>query len=333
MASRPLELDRPASPTLAAPQEGALPPRRRRLVDTWQAFVHDPVVVAAAAVLLLVVLAAVFADALVSAGLLPSPRTQNLAFAHAAPGSSYQGVLHLLGTDQLGRDLLSRLVYAARVSLAIGAVTVVVAGWVGVVLGLLAGFYRGTVDEVIMRVVDIQMGFPSLLLALIVLYAAGPSFINLVLVLALTRWVVVARVTRAMTLSLRQEQFIEAARVSGATHTRMMRVHILPNVMTQVVVLATLEFARAMLSEASLSFLGVGIQPPDTSWGLMLAEGRQYLTTAWWLVAFPGLAVMLTAMSVNMPATWTRAITDPAQRDAARAPAVKQAARTGGATG
>ena len=315
MVSHGVELDpRTAVRRPPARSDRIEPSRAGRLDRTWRAFTADPVVVAAAVVLAVIVLAAILADLLVAIGVLPNPRTQNLLITHALPGTLSSGVLHVLGTDQLGRDLLSRLVFAARVSLAVGAATVVVSATVGTTLGLLAGFLRGAVDEIIMRLVDIQMGFPSLLLALIVLYAAGPSFINLVLVLALTRWVVVARVVRAMTLALRQEQFIDAARVAGATPTRTMRVHILPNVLSQVVVLATLEFARAMLSEASLSFLGVGIQPPDTSWGLMLSEGRQFLTTAWWLVAFPGLAVMLTAMAVNILATWVRAITDPTQR-------------------
>jgi peptide/nickel transport system permease protein len=210
MVSRGFELDTPADLSrVPAGSNVIIRPRAGRLERTWRAFNADPVANAAAVLLLAIVLGAAFADVLVAANVLPSPRTQNLAITHATPGTSYGGVFHLLGTDQLGRDLLSRLLFAARVSLAVGAATVLVAATVGTALGLLTGFYRGAVDEIIMRVVDIQMGFPSLLLALIVLYAAGPSLINLVLVLALTRWVVVARLIRAMTLSLRQEQFID----------------------------------------------------------------------------------------------------------------------------
>jgi peptide/nickel transport system permease protein len=210
--------------------------------------------------------------------------------------------------------LLSRLVFGARVSLSVGVATVLVSGLIGVVLGLLAGYYRGRVDDLIMRIVDVQMGFPNLLLALAVLYAAGPSFKNLILVLALTRWMVMARLTRAMTLSLRETPFVEAARVIGANNGRIMFLHLLPNLLSPILVLGTLEFARAMLSEAALSFLGLGIQPPESSWGLILSQGRAYIASAWWLVALPGLAILFSTLSANLLATCIRAITDPVQR-------------------
>jgi peptide/nickel transport system permease protein len=192
--------------------------------------------------------------------------------------------------------------------------TVLVSGIIGVVLGLLAGFYRGRVDDLLMRLVDVQMGFPSLLLALAVLYAAGPSFKNLILVLALTRWMVMARLTRAMTMSLRETPFVEAARVLGAGDPRIMFRHLLPNQLSPIMVLGTLELARAMLSEAALSFLGLGIQPPEASWGLILSQGRAYMGSAWWLVTLPGLAILLSTLSANLLASWIRAITDPIQR-------------------
>jgi peptide/nickel transport system permease protein len=233
---------------------------------------------------------------------------------NSPPGIARNGSLYLLGTDQLGRDMLARLVFGARVSLSVGIATVIVSGLIGVVAGLLAGFYRGKVDDILMRLVDVQMGFPSLLLALAVLYAAGPSFKNLILVLALTRWMVMARLTRAMTMSLRETPFVEAARVLGSRDRRIMFRHLLPNLLSPIMVLGTLELARAMLSEAALSFLGLGIQPPEASWGLILAQGRAYMNSAWWLVTLPGLAILFSTLSANLLATWIRAITDPVQR-------------------
>jgi peptide/nickel transport system permease protein len=275
---------------------------------------RDWITSAAALYLIVVVACAVFADQLVQVGLLSDPNTQSLAIRNTEPGFARDGTFRIFGTDQLGRDLLSRLVFGARVSLSVGVATVLVSGLIGIVLGLLAGFYRGWVDDVLMRLVDIQMGFPSLMLALAVLYAAGPSFKNLILVLALTRWMVVARLTRAMTLSLRETPFVEAAQVLGASNRRIMFLHLLPNLLSPIMVLGTLEFARAMLSEAALSFLGLGIQPPESSWGLMLSQGRAYIASAWWLVMLPGLAILLSTLSANLLATWIRAITDPVQR-------------------
>jgi len=275
---------------------------------------RDWITSAAALFLIAVILGAIVADQLVQLGLLRDPSTQSLLVRNTAPGIGRDGALYLLGTDQLGRDMLARLVFGARVSLSVGVATVLVSGLIGVVLGLLAGYYRGWVDDLLMRLVDVQMGFPNLLLALAVLYAAGPSFKNLILVLALTRWMVMARLTRAMTLSLRETPFVEAARVVGASNRRIMFQHLLPNLLSPIMVLATLEFARAMLSEAALSFLGLGIQPPESSWGLILSQGRAYIASAWWLVMLPGTAILLSTLSANLLATWIRAITDPVQR-------------------
>jgi peptide/nickel transport system permease protein len=216
------------------------------------------------------------------------------------------GFPHLLGTDSLGRDILLQLLAGARVSLLVGVASVVLSGTIGILLGLAAGYFRGWVDDVIMRLVDLQMSVPSLLIALLVLYVLGPGMINVILVMAVTRWMVYARVTRGLVLSLRETLFVEAAKTLGASSGRIVFRHVLPNSFSTLAVLGTLEIALVLLTEASLDFLGLGIQPPETSWGLMLAEGQQYLSTAWWLVTFPGCAILLTALSINLLATTVR---------------------------
>jgi peptide/nickel transport system permease protein len=276
---------------------------------------------AAAGILIVVALAAVLADSVapysrdaIEIGLRNKPPD----FVNPVTGDRY-----LLGTDPLGRDILTRLIYGARISLAAGAASVIVSGAIGVIAGLAAGFYRGRLDEITMRLVDLQMSLPSLLVALFVLYIFGPSFLNMVLVLALTRWMLYARVVRGMVLSLREQPFTEAARSLGASDSRIMLRHLLPNIMPAIVVVATLELPTMILAEAALDFLGLGIQPPETSWGLMLAHGRQYITSAWWLVTFPGLAIMLTAVCFNVVGSTLRTVTQ-GFRMPLRAPGLSQ---------
>jgi peptide/nickel transport system permease protein len=225
-----------------------------------------------------------------------------------SPGS------HPLGTDELGRDILSRILYGSRVTLSIAAAAVILGGVVGVLLGIVAGYSRGMVDRVLMRIVDVQLSLPLMLLALLVVAALGPSTRNLIIVLALTSWLRYARIIRGQVLALREREFILSAHSIGAGTWRIILRHLLPNVMTPALVIATLELARIIIMDASLSFLGLGVQPPNPSWGRMLADGRVYISSAWWIVTFPGIAILLTVLSVNLLGDWLRDYFDPKLR-------------------
>ena len=222
---------------------------------------------------------------------------------------------HILGTDHLGRDVLSRVIHGARVSLTVGAVVVLIAGSFGVGLGLLAGYSGGRIDSLIMRWIDTQVAFPGLLIALIILAVIGPSMLTVILVLSLNGWMVYGRLTRGAVLSVRQTAYVEAAEMIGCSAVRVVFRHILPNLTSPLLTLAILEFARIVLAEAALSFLGMGIQPPATSWGLDVATGKNYMFRAWWLVTFPGAAISVTVLAVNLVASWMRLISDPQERE------------------
>lgn len=306
-----------AVPTSTAPAVptaiGGGRPRQGPLRLYTGALLRDKVTLVAVLFLIALIFSAIFAPFVAPF----DPDDQSLMARNLPPmtDAADGGIVpHLLGTDQLGRDLLSRLFFGARISLAVGLAGAVFSGIVGSVLGLIAGYYRGLVDDLIMRFVDIQMGFPSLLTALLVLYVLGPGVWKVILVLAVTRWMVFARVTRSLVLSHREDVFVEAARTIGCTDRRIIFRHILPNLLSPLLVLVTLEVATMMLTEASLSFLGLGVQPPQSSWGLMLSQGRAYATSAWWLIMFPGVAILLTALSLNLIASWARAVTDPVTR-------------------
>jgi len=222
---------------------------------------------------------------------------------------------HVLGTDNLGRDVLSRIIHGSRVSLLVGFSVVIIAGFVGVLLGLVSGYRGGRTDRWIMGFVDTQVAFPGLLLALIILAVVGPSVGALIVVLAINGWMVYARVTRGVVLSVKELPYVEAAEIVGCKPRRVVARHILPNLVSSLSTLAVLEFARIVLAEAALSFLGLGIQPPLTSWGLDVSSGRDYIFDAWWLVTFPGIAIALTVLAVNLVASWLRVVADPQERE------------------
>jgi peptide/nickel transport system permease protein len=221
------------------------------------------------------------------------------------------GQAHLLGTDHLGRDILSRLIYGARISLAIGISAVAVAGTLGTLIGLVAGYRGGRVDDLCMRLTDTMLAMPFILLALAVIAVLGSSLRNIIFVLGITSWVSYARVVRAEVLTLRTREFVAAAQALGGQGTRIIFRHLLPNVLTPVIVIATLEVARMIILESALSFLGLGVQPPTPTWGGMLADGRAYLSTAWWLATFPGLCIMLSVLGINLLGDWLRDVLDP----------------------
>lgn len=238
------------------------------------------------------------------------PIAMNLRSTLSPPMGSEDAV-HLFGTDQLGRDIFSRILAGSRITLFVALSAVSVGGLLGVTMGLISGYYGGWTERIVMRAADIQLSIPLMLFALLVIAALGTSMLNLILVLALTGWTRFARVVRSEVLSVREREFVLASRAGGAGNLRLILRHILPNVSTSIIVIATLEFARVVMLESALSFLGMGVPPPAASWGRMLAEGRGYITNAWWLPTFPGLAVALVVLGVNMLGDSLRDFFDP----------------------
>jgi len=264
----------------------------------------------AALFLLIVLLCALFGPFLLEA----IATKQNLRGRNAPPFDITRGLLYFLGADALGRPLLARVVVAAQNTVLVAAAAVLASSIVGTALGLVAGYSRSSAAQWIMRLGDVIMSFPSLLLAVIVLYMLEPSVTNIILVLAITRIPIYLRTTRAEVLEVRERMFVQAAKVMGASAWRIVLHHILPVIFPTLVTIATLDFAFVMLAESSLSFLGIGIQAPEITWGLMVAQGRPYLTNAWWLSFWPGLAIILTTLSLNLLSNWLRIALDPTQR-------------------
>ena len=221
---------------------------------------------------------------------------------------------HPLGTDKLGRDMLSRIIHGARVSLMVSLVAIFVGGVIGTGLGLISGYFGGWVDALLMRLVDISLSLPTILLALVLVAAVGPSFGTVITILMIFLWARYARLVRGETLSIKERDFIARARVAGASHIRIMARYIFPNVVNSLVVLATLQVGYVILLESTLSFLGAGLPRPMPAWGLMIADGRELIVTAWWVSMFPGVAIMLTVLSLNLLGDWLRDHLDPKLR-------------------
>ncbi len=234
------------------------------------------------------------------------PSAQHLPDRLSGPSLRY-----LLGTDELGRDVLSRILAGIRVSLAVGFVAVGISVFIGTILGLISGYFGGKIDTVIMRLVDIMLCFPSFFLILLVIAFLEPSIYNVMIVIGATSWPGLTRLVRAEVLSLREREYVQAAELLGLSHLRIFFVHLLPNVMTPVIVSATLGVGDAILTESGLSFLGLGVQPPAASWGQMLTAGKEYIYMAWWLSLFPGLAILVTVLSFNLLGEGLRDVLDP----------------------
>lgn len=221
---------------------------------------------------------------------------------------------HLLGTDSMGRDILSRLIYGARTSMIVSVLALCICAPIGVLFGLLSGYFGGKLDMLIMRFTDLWMSMPAIITAILMVSVLGPSKQTVIIVVGITGWIHYARIVRGEVLSYKEREFVQLARVTGCSNARIIFSHIFPNVVNSLIILVTLDFGRVIIITATLSFLGLGIQPPSAAWGLMLAEGRQYITYAWWMSAFPGIAILFAVLGMNMTGDWLRDVLDPKQK-------------------
>ncbi len=262
-------------------------------------------------ILALVVVAAIFGESIAP----HDPNALNLGVAFRPPVWAAKGEwAYPLGTDNLGRDILSRIITGARVSLVSALYAIVFAGSIGGLIGMVSGYFGGIVDAIVMRLVDIQMSIPALALALVIAAVFGADFDTVIIVIIVTYWTWYARIVRGEILSLKERDYVALAKVAGCGTLIIFFRHLLPNIMNTLLVLATLQVGQVIIFEASLSFLGLGIQAPDVSWGLMLADARGYITNAWWAITMPGIAIMVTCLSANMIGDWLRDTFDPKRR-------------------
>ena len=298
--------------TVLAEPAGVLADAERPGLRQWQVFLRR-LARRRTALFGLGVVAMVLVTALAAPLISPfDPIEQNIAERLKAPGTrDANGQLHLLGSDHLGRDLLARILYGARPALMVGFAAVLISGVLGMVAGLIAGYFGGRVDDVLLRLADIQLAFPFILLAIAVIGVLGPSLFTIIAVIGVSSWVVYARVVRGTVHSLVEREFVQAALALGSRDRRVLMRHILPNAFTPWLVVATLDIARVIVIESALSFLGLGVQPPTPTWGGMLADGRVYISTAWWLATFPGLAILVTVLGINLFGDGLRDTLDP----------------------
>jgi peptide/nickel transport system permease protein len=289
----------------------ALPPRRGTAAGMVRSLRRARLAPIGLAILLVLLLSAIFASQVAPHDPNQVDVVQRLKPPFWLPDGSLD---HVLGTDSVGRDVLSRIVYGGRIALAVGLASVLISGCIGVSLGMTAGYRRGWVDAVISRIGEIQLAFPFILLAISVLAVVGPGVGNVIFVLGTYGWVTYARVVRAQTLSWREKEFVEAARCIGVSDAAIMLRHLLPNMLAPIIVIASFSMATNVLAEAALSFLSLGVPLSIPSWGSMLADARDYLQDAWWLSTFPGLALMLTVLGINLVGDWLRDYLDPRLR-------------------
>ncbi len=292
---------------MAGGARSAALPRREAWRLAWRAARHDPSIWIGAAVLGGVALAALLAPRLAPM----DPDTQNIVHRLLPPGAVSVGHRFWLGTDQLGRDLLSRVIFGARISLLIGFSAVALSAVLGTAIGVLSGYYGRLWDDLLMRITDVQLAFPSILLSLAIVAVLGAGVRNLIAVLALSGWVGYARVTRSRVLAIRQQEYIDAVKALGAADRRILWRHVVPNVLPSMLTIATFSLGGMITAEAALTFLGLGIPSNIPSWGGMLTDGAQYLSVAWWLATFPGAAIMLTVLAANLLGDWLRDALDP----------------------
>jgi peptide/nickel transport system permease protein len=310
----------------AQAEEARRPAARGGRRDLWRTLRRARLGVAGVFLLLIITVAAIFAPwvaphdpyegSLSVSRRCPAFTTcPNLGGSFARTGPTEGTIEYPLGTDVNGRDILSRIIFAARISLIVGITAVAIGGTVGVVAGLLSGYYGGALDSVIMRIADVQLAFPFILLAIAIIAVLGGGLFNVIVVLGIGSWVPYARIVRGQVLSAKNQEYVLAARTVGASDGVILFRHILPNVITPAIIIGTFGMAAAIIGEATLSFLGVGIQAPTPTWGNMLADGRAYVASAWWLATFPGLAIMLTVLSINVIGDWLRDYLDPRLRN------------------
>ncbi len=278
--------------------------RRERGRETWRRFRRHRQAILGLALIVLLTGTALLAPAL--APYDPDAQTDIVATRYQAPSAS-----HPMGTDRFGRDIFSRVLYGARISLSIGFLAILIAITLGTAIGAVAGFFGGRLDTVLMRGVDLLLSFPRLVLLVVLVALFQPSIALVTLVLGLTGWMGVSRIVRGQVLTVREMEFVTAARVLGFGRTRILARHVLPNVLTPVIVAATLGIGNTILAEAALSFLGLGVQPPTASWGNMVASGRDAMLDAWWITTFPGLAIVFTVMAFNLVGDGLRDALDP----------------------
>lgn len=282
--------------------------RKTRGHTALRNWVRNRLAIPAFGVLAVIVVVAVFAPVIAP----HDPNSQDLLQRLKPPAWLSGGTSsHLLGTDELGRDLFSRLIYGSRVSLLVGALAALISGFIGATVGIVSGYLGGWFDRILMRIADVQLAFPSILLALAIVGFLGSSLWNVIIILGVTGWVSYARVLRSEVLSLRERDYVIEAKAIGVSGGTIMRRHLLPNVMAPIATIGTLQVGTAILAEAALSFLGLGVPPETVTWGAMLSEGQLYLGTSWWLAVFPGFALMVTVLAINIAGDVLRDVADP----------------------